>query len=144
MLPLNDGILLSISIASIPLDLSCCFSLRMDSSVSLKTITFWLGCFVLISSTAVASLFSAEASSPFLFLTFRNQAFACQLGKPPCLASSIIGFLLLLCQVHFYWIDNWPCQASICDCIFDKVFSSWRNDCHDYLVLRINFINSCC
>src|SRR5215204_2535097 len=88
---LSDGILLSISIESMPLDLSCCFSLRIDSSVSLKTITFWLGCFVFISSIAVASLFSAEASSAFLFLTFRNQAFACQLGKPPCFASSIIA-----------------------------------------------------
>src|SRR5919202_4632311 len=79
----------------------------MDSSVSLKTIIFWLGCFVFIRSTAVASLFSAEASSPFFFFTFRNQAFACQLGKPPCLARSIIAlasYLLNRAEIVFIFM----------------------------------------
>src|SRR5215218_2824051 len=92
--------LLSITIAFISCDSSLLFSLLIESSVSLNTITLSFGCFFLIKSTAADSLFVAQLNTAFLFLTFTNHALTNPSTCPPLVNSKDI-------DLASYFLTRW-------------------------------------
>src|SRR5688572_23719080 len=100
--------LLSIIIAFVPSNSNISLSLLIESIVSLNTIIFSFGNFLIIRFKVDNNLFSAQLNNNFLFLTFRNHAFAIPLTKPPFLSNPVMdsaSYFLNRLEIFFILVE---------------------------------------